>query len=110
MDTYKAKQLEQILKGQKFLNYEIVKLLNNGKSSAVFKAKDLDGNFYAVKIFDNDLIERFGHEIQEKRIEQEISLKGHTISNLVKIIDGGKTQIESNEYYYIVKGEIRVRP
>ncbi len=102
MDTYKAKQLEQILKGQKFLNYEIINLLNNGKSSVVFKAKDLGGNFYAVKIFDNDLIERFGHEIQEKRIEQEISLKGHTISNLVKIIDGGKTQIESNEYYYIV--------
>lgn len=101
MDTYKAKQLEQILKGQKFLNYEI-KLWNNGKSAAVFKAKDLDGNFYAVKIFDNDLIERFGHKIQEKRIEQEISLKGYTIPNLVKIIDGGKTQIESNEYYYIV--------
>jgi len=52
MDTYKAKQLEQILKGQKFLNYEIIELFHNGKSSAVFKAKDLDGNFYAVKIFD----------------------------------------------------------
>lgn len=102
MDTYKAKQLEQILKGQKFLNYEIIKLFDNGKSAAVFKAKGLDGNFYAVKIFDNDLIERFGHEIQEKRIEQEISLKGHKIPNLVKIIDGGKTQIGFNEYYYIV--------
>lgn len=102
MDTYKAKKLEQILKGQKILNYEIIELFHNGKSAAVFKAKDLEGNFYAVKIFDNDLIERFGHEIQEKRIEQEINLKGHTIPNLVKIIDGGKTQIESNEYYYIV--------
>lgn len=102
MDNYKAKQLEQILVGQNFLAYNIEKLLNNGKSAAVFKAIDKEGNTFAIKIFDNDLVERFGHEIQERRIEQEISLKGHDIPNLVKIIDGGKTQLESYEYYYIV--------
>lgn len=102
MDNFKAKQLEQILTGKKFLNYKIDKLINCGKSAAVFKATDEFDNTIALKVFDNDLIERFGHEIQEKRIEQEIDLKGHSIPNLVKIIDGGKTQIGSSEYYYII--------
>lgn len=102
MDNYKAKQLEQLLVGKKFLSYKIEKLLNNGKSAAVFKASDSLGELFAIKIFDNDLVERFGHEIQERRIEQEISLKGHTIPNLVNIIDGGKTKLESYEYYYII--------
>jgi serine/threonine protein kinase len=102
MDTYKSKQIEQILKGQKFLGYEIIELLNNGKSAAVFKVRNIEGQLFAVKIFDDDLIERFGHEIQEKRIQQEISLKGHTIPNLVKIIDGGKAEIGEKEYYYII--------
>jgi len=102
MDNYKARQMENLLKGKKVGNYEIVDLLNNGKSAAVFKAKDIEGKFYAVKIFDNNLIERFGHEVQERRIEQEISLKGHTIPNLIKIIEGGKTQIEIEKYYYVI--------
>ena len=102
MDKYKAKQLEAYLLSKDFLNYKIESLLDNGKSAAVFKASDKDGNFVAIKIFDSDLIERFGYEIQEQRIHQEISLKGHKIPNLIEILDGGKTQIEANEYYYII--------
>ncbi|HRF76797.1 MAG TPA: protein kinase [Chitinophagales bacterium] len=102
MDGYKAKKIEETLKGKDFLGYEIINLINNGKSAAVFKAKDNSGNEFAIKIFDNELIERFGHEIQESRIEKEISLKGHTILNLIKIIDGGKSQIDADEYYYII--------
>lgn len=102
MDRYKAKKIEETLRGKPFLGNEIINLINNGKSAAVFKARDSSGNKFAIKIFDNELIERFGHEIQESRIEKEISLKGHTILNLIKIIDGGKTQIDTEEYYYII--------
>ncbi len=36
------------------------------------------------------------------RIEHEIQLKDHNIPNLVKILDGGKTRIENEEYFFIV--------
>jgi serine/threonine protein kinase len=101
MDKVKAIELEKELKGSVLSSYEVIELINNGKSAAVFKAK-ADNNFFALKIFDNDLIERFGHEIQTKRIEQEISLKNHTIDNLVKIYEGGNTTVKSQTYYYIV--------
>lgn len=102
MDGYKAKQLEKYLLSKEFLDYRIEKLLDNGKSAAVFKASDKNGNVVALKIFDSELIERFGYQIQEQRIQQEITLKGHSIPNLIQIIDGGKVQIETNEYYYII--------
>lgn len=101
MDKVKSIELEKELKGTILSGYEVIELINNGKSAAVFKAKK-DNNFFALKIFDNDLIERFGHEIQTKRIEQEISLKNHTIDNLVKIYEGGNTTLGSQSYYYIV--------
>ena len=102
MDTLKAKKIEEILRGKDFQQYQIVELINNGKSAAVFKAIDKTRKNVAIKIFDNELIERFGHEIQETRIQQEISLKGHSIPNLIKIIDGGKIKIDEGEYYYVI--------
>lgn len=101
MDKVRAIELEKELKGTVLSGYEVIELINNGKSAAVFKAKK-DYNFFALKIFDNELIERFGHEIQTKRIEQEISLKNHTIDNLVKIYEGGNTVVGSQTYFYIV--------
>ncbi|MEO6882942.1 MAG: hypothetical protein ABI199_02835, partial [Bacteroidia bacterium] len=69
MDKIKALALEKEIKGTTLNGYEVIELINNGKSAAVFKAKK-DANFFALKVFDNELIERFGHEIQTKRIEQ----------------------------------------
>lgn len=101
MDKYKALELEKKLQGKKFKEFEVIEFINNGKSAAVFKAKNKD-KFYALKIFDNELIERFGHEVQTKRIEQEISLKGHNINHLVKIIDGDNIKIAGIKYYFII--------
>ena len=97
MDKIKAKKLETLIAGQTIAGYTIERLVNNGKSAAVFKACK-DGKLYAFKIFDNDLIERFGHEIQQKRIDKEIGLKGHVINNLVKIFDGGNTKIDGEDH------------
>ena len=101
MDKEKAKKLGEKLCDKDFYGYRIESFINNGKSAAVFKAKK-DKKYYALKIFDNDLVKRFGHEIQTKRIEQEISLKGHKIENLVKIHDGNKNSIDGDEYYFLV--------
>ena len=101
MDKAKSLLLQEELINKSVNGYEVIELLNNGKSAAVFKARK-NYNDYALKIFDNELVERFGHEIQIKRIKQEIGLKNHTINNLVKIYEGGQTIVEGNTYYFIV--------
>jgi serine/threonine protein kinase len=101
MDRYKSLELEKILKGTKLNDYKVIEFINNGKSAAVFKAEK-SGKFFALKIFDNEMIERFGHEIQTRRIEQEILLKNHSIENLVKIYEGGKATVDEQQYYYII--------
>jgi serine/threonine protein kinase len=102
MDKHKAKRLELSFKDSSFMGYKIIELINHGKSAAVFKAMDNSGNYVAIKIFDNELVEKFGHEIQEERISKEISLINHKILNLVRIIQGGNTIFEADKYYYII--------
>ena len=101
MDKLKSLELEKQIKGELIGGFKVLKLINNGKSAAVFEAEKNE-DFYALKIFDNDLVERFGHEIQTKRIEQEIALKNHTIDNLVKIHEGGNTDLNGQTYYFLV--------
>lgn len=101
MDSIRAQNLAKSLVGNTFCGFEVLSLINNGKSAAVFKVKR-DAGFFALKVFDDELVERFGHEIQIKRIEQEISLKNHNINNLVKIHDGGFTMLSGLKYYYII--------
>jgi len=101
MDKIKALELANEINGMVLNGYEVHDFINNGKSAAVFTAKK-EGQFFALKIFDNELVERFGHEIQTKRIEQEIALKDHTIENLVIIYDGGNTIVNGKTYYFIV--------
>lgn len=102
MDKYKALILAEELKGKQLNGYNIKRFVNNGKSAAVFEAIK-NGQSYALKIFDNELIERFGHEIQIKRIEQEIALVNHDIPNLVKIHNGGTTtMVDGQVFYYII--------
>ena len=101
MDKLKSLELEKQIKGQSIGGYKVLNLINNGKSAAVFKVAK-DNELFALKIFDNDLVERFGHEIQTKRIKQEIALKNHSIVNLVKIFEGGNTDLDGQRYYFIV--------
>lgn len=101
MDKIKAATLEKSIKGKEINGYEILCFINNGKSAAVFKVRK-KGQIYALKIFDSDLIDRFGNEMQVKRIKKEISLKGHQIENLIKIHDGGFSELDGKEYYYIL--------
>jgi serine/threonine protein kinase len=97
MDRAKAATYERLFKGKLIDRFEISDLINHGKSAAVFRSTS-GGEQYAVKIFDTD----FDDEIEGKRIEQEMSLKGHGIRNLVEIIDGGKYEVDGESYYYVV--------
>ncbi|EAU43131.1 Serine/threonine protein kinase, Pkn2 family protein [Fulvimarina pelagi HTCC2506] len=88
MDSARAKILEEQILGTSVGEWTIESLIDHGKSAAVFKAKN-ENTLAAVKIFDRELIERFGDGTQLARINRELSLKGRGHSNMVEILDGG---------------------
>jgi eukaryotic-like serine/threonine-protein kinase len=102
MDGIKAKELAQQLEGKVFAGFQVIKLLNNGKSAAVFRAQDTSGKLCALKIFDSELVEKYGAAIQIDRIQREVGLKGHGIEGLINILDGGPTMFEGKEQHFIV--------
>ena len=77
--------------------------INFGKSAAVFAATCGEQDA-ALKIFDVDLVARYGKVTQLKRIAREVSLANHKHSNLVEIFDGG--ECATTGYLYIVMEKI----
>jgi serine/threonine protein kinase len=96
-DSYEKKFQEEVFEG-----YQIKNLVDFGKSAAVFKAIAENGSLAAIKIFDNQIVGKFGIEIQEKRIQHELDLKGHDIENLVQILGGASHRIADEEYLYVI--------
>ena len=88
MDSEKARLLEGQLKGKLLEAWRVGDLIDHGKSAAVFHGHS-DGQHVAVKIFDDELILRYGDKTQIERIERELSLTGTEHPNLVKILGGG---------------------
>ncbi len=106
MDDVKAKQIESDLQGKIFSGYEVIQLLNYGKSAAVFLVNK-KSKPYALKIFDRELIEEYGSAIQESRIKRELELSDHHHPNLVKLYDGGVNT--DFDYHYIIMEFIQGR-
>jgi len=106
LDEVKAKVLEKSLIGKYIGGYQILKLLDHGKSAAVFLALK-EKNNYAVKVFDDELISKYGGVVQFERIKREIGLKEHPHKNLVNIIEGGICSITNNHYLVMefIEGE-----
>ncbi|MBV8537003.1 MAG: protein kinase, partial [Alphaproteobacteria bacterium] len=97
MDKVKADGLAQQLNGKPIEGWAIEELIDFGKSAAVFRASR-NSDLAAVKIFDNELIERYGDNTQIARIERELSLVGVVHRHLVKIIGGGFDATTQNHY------------
>lgn len=89
MDRVRANSMLKELLSCEVGGWLITDLKGFGKSAAVFIGTK-DGNEAAVKVFDPELIERFGHENQLERINRELKLVAHTNQHLINIIDGGK--------------------
>lgn len=103
MDSGRAKRLVGELLNQTVADWHIIEFLAPGRSALVFKAMR-DGIIEALKIFDADLIERFGERVQEGRINRQLSLCGKEHPNLVKIVDGGRCS--KTGLWYVVMGLI----
>jgi len=101
MDKAKAKHIFEQVKGENIKGICIEEVIDNGKSAVVFHGKK-DDKLFAIKLFDNDIVERFGAELQQERIELELSVKGRNIPNIVKVFDGGRIQINGIEYFYLI--------
>lgn len=101
MDRAKAEALADQLVGRELDGWTIDRLVDNGKSAAVF-AGHRDGQLAAVKVFDTELIERYGDHTQLARIERELELRGEKHDNLVSIYGGGH-DAHHNLYFVVME-------
>jgi serine/threonine protein kinase len=89
--------MSQELIGRRVGGWLIHRFLGAGKSAVVFEA-ERDRTRGALKLFDPELVERFGKATQLARIERERSLIGKHHLHLVQVLDGGECA-ESGHLY-----------
>lgn len=100
MDSVRARHLAAEVAGKTLNGWTVGDLIDNGKSAAVFHARNASGVKGAIKIFDRELVEKQGKESQLQRIEREKELVGKCHPNLIKILDGGYS--DEADYCYVV--------
>jgi serine/threonine protein kinase len=76
-------------------------LVSNGKSAVVLRAIRA-GQLGALKVFDPEIVERYGKSKQLERIRRELLLCENPHSNLAVLFDGGEC-LETG-YLYLVMG------
>jgi serine/threonine protein kinase len=96
MNKQAAEKMSRDLIGKSIGGWGIQSYINHGKSAVVFWAEKA-GQQAALKVFDPDIVERYGRDNQLKRIERERSLIGKSHPNLISIYGGG----EDNGLLYI---------
>jgi len=74
----------------------IEKYINHGKSAVVFLASKGAQNA-ALKVFDREIVDRYGRDAQRKRVERERSLSDKSHPNLVRVFDAG----EDGEFLFV---------
>lgn len=90
MNKQAAEKMSRDLLGKSVGGWVIKTFVNHGKSAVVFEAEK-GGLRAALKIFDPEIVDRYGRETQLKRIERERSLIGKKHPNLISIFDGGES-------------------
>lgn len=88
MDRQKALEIFERIKGREFSGYAIEAFIDNGKSAAVYRGV-ADHERAAIKIFDTELIDKFGDSTLMVRLEREQKLIGHSQPNLVRMLGAG---------------------
>jgi eukaryotic-like serine/threonine-protein kinase len=89
VDKVVAARMEKELTGEELGGWKLAECIGHGKSALVFRASkgSLKG---AVKVFDRELVEKFGKEAQRERVLREKSLVGKHHPNLIDILDAGE--------------------
>ena len=97
MNKDRARDLAAKLKSKKVGSWIVSELINFGKSAAVFRATR-EGQEAAIKIFDAELVERYGKITQLNRIKREVSLSDYKHPHLVEIYEGGECDATGHLY------------
>ena len=79
MNQQVADRMSAELVGKSVGGWHIQKYINHGKSAAVLLAERADQTA-ALKIFDPEIVERYGRSVQLKRIDREKALIGKLLS------------------------------
>ena len=98
MDPVRAERISKELINQRIGRWLIRRYIGSGKSAVVFEGEK-DGQQSALKVFDPELVEKFGKATQLGRIERERSLIGEHHLHLVQIFDGG--ECAESGYLYV---------
>jgi serine/threonine protein kinase len=77
------------LTGEHLGGWKLAECIGNGKSALVFRASK-GSQAGAVKVFDRELVEKFGKDAQRERVLREKSLVGKHHPNLIEILDAGE--------------------
>ncbi|HKO50385.1 MAG TPA: protein kinase, partial [Polyangiaceae bacterium] len=99
MDTVIAARMEKELSGKVVGGWTLAECIGYGKSALVFRASR-EATLGAIKIFDRELVERFGKPAQRERVLREKLLVGKQHPNLIQILDAGED--EALELFYVV--------
>lgn len=99
MESARVKRFVSEWSGKALNGWSVGEYINSGKSALVFKTVH-GANSAAIKIFDPELVERFGKEEQAERIRRELTLIGKHHENLVEILGGGYT--DEHDLYFVV--------
>lgn len=101
MDSAKAREWEDRFRGETIESWTIESLIDHGKSAAVFRAAGEDGPV-ALKIFDDEIIQRYGDKTQLGRIKRELTLVGKSHPNMVRLLGGG-VDTESKNHFIVME-------
>lgn len=107
MYEQRARDLFRELRGHSVGGWKIEDLIDHGKSAVVFRARKPERTV-ALKIFDPELVARYGELTQLTRIHRELSLRGHRHPHLVEIYDGGKCP--STNHLFLVMQNLTGQP
>lgn len=88
MDPVVAERMVAELRGTEINGWRLEDLAGSGKSALVFRGHK-GGSTAAVKVFDRDMVQRFGYAAQRERVYRERKLIGKHHPNLVEILDAG---------------------
>lgn len=89
VDEIRARRMAEELVGKSIGHWQIIEYLGSGKSALVFKGRCYEEEG-AVKVFDPELVQRYGKNTQLQRIRRELSVRDKCHEHLVRIIDGGE--------------------
>jgi eukaryotic-like serine/threonine-protein kinase len=107
MDRVRAERMAGELLGLTVGSWKPVRLLDSGKSAMVFEAEN-GSTVGALKVFDPELVERFGTAVQAARIDRELALCGKEHPHLVRILDGGRCS--RTHYFFVVMDLVTGQP